>query len=186
MADPNETLRDLLVARGIADDSAAADFASSLDAVEAKRLLDLIMSGAGGATKNLSAGRGGFLAGLRLILESRRADAALTLPAEPWKIDRTEKADATRNLDEGIRRSNTAFMDGLRLILENKREEQRASVEVWAGELSDEDFPVKAKAAADELEESNRRVLELVNQQLENQAKTTSSLIQEHRDAADE
>jgi hypothetical protein len=184
--DIEATLRDILVARGIANEAEASAYAASLDAVQAKRLVDLIMSGAGGPTQNLSGGEGGFLAGISKLMESRQADSSLALPETPWLVEREAKREDIRAYEAEIHKSNDSFVDGLRLILENKREEQLGSLRVWAVELSDEDFPVRAQDVSTALTESNRQIIDAVKRQLEDQARATGDLVESHRDAADE
>lgn len=185
MAD-KDALRDLLVAQGIADEGAATEYVATLDAVEAKRLVDLIMSGAGGPTANLADGTGGFLAGIRKIVESRRADAELTLPAKPYTVARDVKAAAKQAHAEQIESSNEAFLDGLKLILANKRAEQIGSLAAWKGELDDEDFARTVHKTEEELTRSGDELLDTVKTSLDEQAKTTKELLEKHRDAGDE
>ena len=181
-----EALRDLLVSRGLASEEEATDFVQATAPTDAKRLIDLIMSGLGGPTSNLSDGEGGFLAGLRKILDSRRSDAELTLPPKPYTVPRAEKEAAKAAFADEVISSNEKFVDGLKLILENKRKEQIGSLAVWQGELDDEDFARAASETESELQKSNEALLNAVKDELDGQARATKELIERHRDAADE
>lgn len=184
MADAKGTLKTLLASLEFSDEKAISEYVEELDTKTAQQLVDLVMSGQGGLPSNLPNGQGGFLAGLRRILQGRAALKSSDLPQDPRYIPHDEKITAIESFERDLSESDERMLEGLRLILETRTAESMEKFAAWPGELSDGDFPAKADKVQSDLEDQNEKLFKAMRRSFEDQRTDLSALLKKHRSEA--
>jgi hypothetical protein len=186
MSKAKDTLRALVVSLNVGDEALANTLADELDTAGTERLIEALMSGVGGPTLNLPQGAGGYLAGLRQLVDSRLSRTAATLPVDPKKVTQTQKEAAIEGFTRDLEKSDDRLGAGLTLLLDARAEESLDKFRAWPGELSDEDFPRKVALFRQELEERNKAIIEGLRQKFKDDRIDVNALLKKHRTEAEQ
>ncbi len=178
MADIKETLKSLLLSHNVTDEATANKYVENLDPAAAQRLIDII---SGGPSKNLEGGKGGFLAGLRNVVETRKTDKLNEFPYNPKELSESEKKAAIEGYLEEREKSDSKFAEGLKLLLDARAEEDTDRFKRWAVELSDEDFPVHMHAYEKDVKESNEEFMKKIIKKYEEERLAADEILKKHR-----
>lgn len=186
MSKARESLKAVLLAKGLSPESDAESFVNSLSELDAKKMLEALMSVSGGPSENLPSGEGGLIAGLRKILDSRKFDAEFTLPSDPHNLSRAEKEKIISEMEANLKKSDDAFVDGLRILLASKSSERLDTLKNWVKELSDEDFPFAIKGLEKEFTRKSKNMANTVGKKMEESSKNITNLARKHKDISDD
>lgn len=186
MADAKGTLKTLLASLEFSNEQEISKYVDELDTKTAQQLIDLVMSGHGGLSSNLPDGQGGFLTGLRRILQGRAALKSSDLPENPRYIPHDQKITAIESFEQDLSGSDERMLEGLRLILETRTAESMEKFAAWPGELMDGDFPAKADKVQNDLKDQNEKLFTALRRSFEDQRTDLSALLKKHRSEADD
>lgn len=186
MANSRETLKALLISANLTDEKTAKEYVEHIDSKAAHRLLEVLTEGLGGKTQNLSGGKGGFLTGLRKVVDSREIRQEADLPNDPRPLNPDEKYMAIEGFQRGLEKSDSQLLEGMELILTAKGEENLKKFAAWPGELSDGDFPVKVSRFNKTIDETNQILISKLKKAFTEQRIDMEALLKKHRSEIDE
>lgn len=181
MAKANETLKALLVSLNLCSEESAEAYSDKIEKAEAQKLLNLLQKSTGGVSQNLSDGQGGFLSGLKKIVNSRKLQNESDLTENPKALDVTFKNNNIKSHKRTLEKSDDEFLEGIKLLLKGRNEERLSKLSPWKSELSDEDFPRKLTKYSKEINKQNEELLKNLKKKLEDEAIDMDALLKKHR-----
>lgn len=182
MAQPKETLKAIFLGKKMGSADQVKSLIDDLNDIQCTKLIDIIMASEKEAAVNLEGEDGGFLTGLRKIVESVEKDQALELPEKPRGMNQSIKEDFINKFDKGVRESNDEFADGLRMILKSKSHIRTSKLSSWKYELSDPDFPLVLSQNIEENNSEYDAAANDIKEQLNGNQSELKEIMKKHKD----